>query len=37
LVGTKIFSRRMTGFFAPPKLKLFIIVVCLLQAFSECR
>jgi hypothetical protein len=36
-VGTKTFSRRMTGFFAPPRLKLFMVVVCPLQAFIECR
>jgi hypothetical protein len=36
LAGTRTFSRRKTGFFAPPK-KLFIIASRRLRAFKECR
>jgi hypothetical protein len=36
LTGTITFSRRMAGFFAPPK-KLFIIAARRLQAFNGCR
>jgi len=36
LTGTMTFSRRMAGFFAPPK-KLFMVASRRLQAFKECR